>query len=92
MKSVFLASIFFIMFQGNANAISLPQFWVADGYREVTAVNTGTISYLPFKSDNFDSLARCESFIDEQNSLAPGRNIKGYASAQRVVASCSQQR
>lgn len=92
MKAVFLAALVFVVFQGNANAINLPQFWVADGYREVSATNTAGITYMPFKADNFDSQARCESFLDEQNAIAAGRNIKGYAGTQRVVAACSQQR
>ena len=81
-----------LVFVNNANAISLPQFWVADGYREVTAANTGSITYLPFKVENLDSQSRCESLIDEQNAITVGRNIKGYAGTQRVVATCSQQR
>jgi len=92
MKAVFLAALVFMMFQGTANAISLPQFWTADGYREVTAVNTSGITYLPVSADNFDSLSRCESWIDEQNAMAPGQNVKNYAAKQRVVAACSQQR
>ena len=83
---------FYFVVPAQAHAINLPQFWVADGYREVTATNPAAVTYLPFKADNFDSMARCESFIDEQNALAAGTNIKGYAGKQRVVAACSQQR
>lgn len=92
MKAVFLAALVFVVFQGNANALSLPQLWVADGYREVSAANNVVITYLPFKAENFDSQARCESYIDAQNLIVPGQNIKGYAGKQRVVADCAQQR
>lgn len=92
MKAVFLAALVFVAFQGTANAISLPQFWTADGYREVSAGNNSAITYLPVSADNFDSMARCESWIDEQNAMAPGNNVKNYAAKQRVVATCSQQR
>lgn len=92
MKAVFLAAIFFMMFQGTANASLSLQLWVADGYREVTAINSGSVSYLPVKVDNFDSLARCEAYIDEQNAMFVGQNIKNYAGKQRIVATCSQQR
>lgn len=88
---VAIAAFYFVA-PTQAHAINLPQFWVADGYREVSAANNVTVTYLPFKADNFDSMARCESFIDEQNALVSGTNIKGYAGKQRVVATCSQQR
>ena len=88
---VAIAAAYFVV-PAQAHTINLPQFWTADGYREVSAANNMVVTYLPFRADNFDSMARCESFIDEQNALAVGTNIKGYAGKQRVVATCSQQR
>mgnify|MGYP006357277625 CR=1 FL=1 len=88
---VAIAAAYFVV-PAQAHAINLPQFWTADGYREVSAGNNSAITYLPVSAGNFDSMARCESFIDEQNALAAGTNIKGYAGKQRVVATCSQQR
>lgn len=94
MFKVILAAITMAYFvvPAQAHAITLPQLWVADGYREVTAINSGSVSYLPVKVDNFDSLARCEAYIDDQNAMFVGQNIKNYAGKQRIVATCSQQR
>ena len=90
---VAIAAFYFVVpVQAQAHAINLPQFWTADGYREVSAGNNSAITYLPVSADNFDSMARCESWIDEQNAMAPGNNVKNYAAKQRVVATCSQQR
>ena len=83
---------FYFVVPAQAHAINMPQFWSADGYREVSAVNNSAITYLPVSADNFDSMARCESWIDAQNTMVVGNNIKGYAGKQRVVATCSQQR
>lgn len=85
-------TVFYFVVPAQAHAINLPQFWTADGYREVSAGNNSAITYLPVSADNFDSMARCESWIDEQNAMAPGNNVKNYAAKQRVVATCSQQR
>jgi len=92
MKAVFLAALVFVVFQGTANAISLPQLWTADGYREVTAVNTSVITYMPAHADNFASEALCELWITNQNAIDPENNVKNYEAKQRVVAACSQQR
>jgi len=86
------AAYFVVPAQAQAHAINLPQFWTADGYREVSAGNNSAITYLPVSADNFDSMARCESWIDAQNSTVVGNNIKNYAGKHRVVATCSQQR
>lgn len=81
-----------MIWMGHANAISLPQLWTADGYREVTAINTSMITYMPVHADNFASQALCELWIDNQNAINPVNNVKNYAAEQRVVAACSQQR
>lgn len=85
-------TVFYFVVPAQAHAINLPQFWTADGYREVSAGNNSAITYLQVSADNFDSMARCESWIDAQNSMVVGNNIKNYAGKQRVVATCSQQR
>lgn len=72
--------------------LPLPQIWVADGVREVAFSNDAVVKLLPFKVDNFDSQARCESFIDAQNTLVMDKNLKGYPTTQKVIAVCSQQR
>lgn len=72
--------------------LPLPQVWVADGVREVAFSNDAVVKLLPFQADNFDSMARCESFIDAQNSLLMDKNLKGVATTQKVIAVCSQQR
>lgn len=88
---VAIAAFYFVV-PAQAHAINLPQFWVADGYREVSAANTVTVTYIPVKVDNFASETLCNDYINDQNALVEGTNIKGYSGSQRVVATCSQQR
>lgn len=73
-------------------ALTPPQFWVAEGYREVTFSNNSNVQLLPVKVDNFDSLSRCLDFIDDQNNIVTDKNLKGYAIKQKVTLACSRQR
>lgn len=87
----FIACAFFMLSGGAANATVLPT-WVADGYREVSVSNNVTVTYLPVKVEGFASETLCNDYINDQNALVEGTNIKGYAGSQRVVATCSQQK
>lgn len=88
----FLIAVCLLFVSTFSYALNLPQFWVAEGYREIAFTNNTQVQLLPVKVDNFDSLNRCLEFIDDQNNIVTDKNLKGYALKQRVTLVCSRQR
>ncbi len=83
--------LMFVVFQANAHATLVPS-WVADGVREVAFANSATVLVLPVKVEGFSTSELCQAYIDEQNDLELGNNLKGYPTTGKVIAACSQQR
>lgn len=88
----FLIAVCLLFVSTFSYALNLPQFWVAEGFREVAFSNNSNVQLLPVKVDNFDSLSRCLDFIDDQNNIVTDKNLKGYAIKQKVTLACSRQR
>ena len=83
-----LVTIGFVM-SGNANATLPNDKWVSEGVRMSQPVNSANIVTTTVSQGNFDSLALCNQFISDQQSLNLG-TFRGYQIFSTVVAKCSQ--
>jgi hypothetical protein len=74
----------------SVSTFSFAESWVASGVRQISAINSAVVTYLPISTDGFTSEQLCNDFVTAQNSIIFGNNVKGSRVISKVDAACSQ--